>query len=191
VARRRGQPLIRRVHGLVLVAACAVGCVRKPVYVHPADVRGQLPTLRREGHARVKTTPDGTHDLRTDQQIEVAIPERGLLDRAFDVEIGGVRIGKAATHRHRKLSVAELIAHCPDEAQLLAEHRGGACVLREVEQPFQVGTRLRPDGRAWGVVVVGLSYCAAECEEPWDVTSQITLGTVVVTAIILLGPLLR
>jgi hypothetical protein len=176
------------VRTLILAAAlgCAVGCVRKPIYVAPADVHDQLAALRRQGHAEVETTPSGSFELHMDQRVEVRVPHGGLIGRFI--------------RDSQTLTVAELIDHCPVEAIILAEHRRETCVLQEVSAPFQVGTRLRPDGELWGMVgtgavgaggILGLGYCASECFSPWDTASMITLGAIVVGGIIVFGPFMR
>jgi hypothetical protein len=150
-----------------LLAALGASCTRQAVTIEPRYVFRGVPELRSTGTTALDVSPDGTHEFRTDDVLEVAFRKC----EAF---------GLLCRDEPKKLTVAQLIENCPDVAPFREDsyRRDRPCALLDTSsKAITVDTRLRPDWDIYKViggallvalvlgVVVGY---VAECADPHD-----------------------
>lgn len=114
-----------RIGAAALALLLGAGCTHYRISVAPREILHHVPELRAHARARVDVFPRGTVDID--------------VDRVFAVDIGGKR---------RRLSVRQLIAHCPDVAPFSGDtYRGNPpCLLlgvRDTRLPLGTRTRYR------------------------------------------------
>jgi hypothetical protein len=148
------------VRALALTVALA-GCAHDDLVLEPRELAHHVAELRRAGRATVELSPHGSTELRVDQALAVR-----LRDQA-----------------QRAITVAELIAHCPDVPRFAEDgyRRDPPCLLDDIQDAPVLGTSSHVDWDALGPALViagavGLGACAFECKKPLDVIAGATLG---------------
>src|SRR5262245_11418659 len=93
----------------VAVMVCALGGQHVQLVLTPRAIHQQVPNLRMKGEADVALDPEGTYHVTQKQVLRVAFPD------------GPVRPFVPVTRQPVDLSVAQLIANCPDVPPFLED----------------------------------------------------------------------
>jgi hypothetical protein len=142
----------------------ATGCSTVPLSITPQELHHSVPALRQTGEAVVEVEPSGTRRVTQDLVLRASFPRASGWRHWF------------AGDDVRDLSVAQLIANCPDVPPFAghAFHRNPPCLLQETNtERWVLDTEHRVDWeivRPLGTVALtsvavgGAVTCALECD---------------------------
>lgn len=165
-----------------LVAVCCIGCVRQNIWVSPREIAHHVRELRRKGKATVEARPSGSYELTMDETFPAVFPSGASKWIAW-----------AVPDKKQNLSVAQLIANCPDVPPFRGEklRRNPPCLLQQTSSKWWlVDSHRRPDWRLIGGItggtlaaggVAGMYVCAQECNGAAKTASTIGVATIAVT----------
>jgi hypothetical protein len=126
----------------VLLALVSGACTRQRVTVTPRGLFRAIPELRSSGRATIEVSPSGTHELASTD--------------VYDVRFSSCAVfGFACEGSTTRLTVASLIANCPDIAPFANDpfRREPPCLLLETTtREIQVDSRIRPNWEVWKII---------------------------------------